>query len=219
MTTASREALLARARALSGLFVGEVAERVSRPLPADEKRAKGFVGDIIERALGASAGSRCEPDFPELGVELKTIPLDANGKPRESTFVCTLRFGEAIELDFAKSAAGAKLACVLFVPVETSDVPLASRRVGRAMLWVPNTNERARLEADWGLVAGRLAAGEGGSLDAHAGEVLQVRPKGRRASDRRIVTDEHGPHWWQPRGLYLRPSFTYEVISRLRSHD
>jgi DNA mismatch repair protein MutH len=199
--------------------VGELAARLERPLPPDEKRAKGFIGDLVERGLGATAGSLCAPDFPALGIELKTIPLDPLGKPRESTFVCTLRFGEAIEIDFAKSALGAKLACVLFVPVETSDVRLAVRRFGRAMLWTPNAHEQTRLDADWGLIATRLAAGEGGHLDAHTGEVLQVRPKGRKAAERRIVTDEHGPHWWQPRGLYLRTSFTYEVLTRLRTHD
>lgn len=207
--------LVARARALAGRNVGELAAALSRAMPADAKRAKGFVGELVERALGATAGSRSEPDFPALGVELKTIPLDASGKPRESTFVCTLRFGEAIELDYASSAAASKLACVLFVPVETSDVPLASRRFGRAALWTPTPHEQARLEADWGLIATRLAAGDGGTIDARTGEVLQVRPKGQRATDRKIVTDEHGPHWWHPRGLYLRTSFTDEVLTRL----
>lgn len=216
---ASIDELLVRARALSGLVVGEVAARVARPLPADEKRAKGFVGDVIERALGAAAGSKAMPDFPALGVELKTIPLDAQGRPRESTFVCTLKHGEAIERDFARSVVGAKLARVLFVPVETSDVPLARRRIGRALLWTPDDRERALLEADWALVATRIAAGDGATLDAYAGEVLQVRPKGRRAAERRIITDEHGPHWWQPRGLYLRTTFTFAVLARLRTHD
>ena len=79
--------------------------------------------------------------------------------------------------------------------------------------------ERALLEADWALVATRIAAGDGATLDAYAGEVLQVRPKGRRAAERRIITDEHGPHWWQPRGLYLRTTFTFAVLARLRTHD
>ena len=55
---ASIDELLVRARALSGLVVGEVAARVARPLPADEKRAKGFVGDVIEREGFAIADLR-----------------------------------------------------------------------------------------------------------------------------------------------------------------
>lgn len=212
----SERALLDRARGLAGRNVGELCLGLGRALPEDAKRAKGFVGALVERALGASAGSRSEPDFPELGVELKTIPLRPDGAPSESTFVCTLRFGDAIELDFGRCPAGAKLARVLFVPVEHAAVPLAERRFGRAVLWCPDERERAILEADWALVASRLSRGEGGRLDAHVGEALQVRPKGRRAAERRIAVDEDGPHWWQPRGLYLRTSFTHRVLERLR---
>lgn len=43
---------------------------------------------LLELYLGAMAGSKPEQDFPELGIELKTIPVDAAGKPLETTFVC-----------------------------------------------------------------------------------------------------------------------------------
>ena len=57
-------------------------------IPANLQRHKGWPGMLIEKWLGASAGSKPQQDFPELGIELKTIPIDANFSPLETTYVC-----------------------------------------------------------------------------------------------------------------------------------
>ena len=62
--------LLVRARALAGQTIGELGHDLGCQVPVDQRRAKGLVGQMLERALGASAGSRAAPDFPGLGVEL-----------------------------------------------------------------------------------------------------------------------------------------------------
>ena len=56
-----------RASELSGLTLGALAERLGRAVPCDLKRAKGFIGTLLEQALGATAGSRAAPDFEALG--------------------------------------------------------------------------------------------------------------------------------------------------------
>lgn len=77
--------LLARARALRG-----------RPVEPSGLHRKGKTGELVERALGAHGGSTATWDFPDLGVELKTIPVDARtAMPRESTFVCTVSLADA----------------------------------------------------------------------------------------------------------------------------
>ena len=80
--------LLNRAQSLAGYTLGELAARANIAIPRDLKRDKGWVGMLLELYLGASAGSKPEQDFPEIGVELKTIPIDSRGKPLETTFVC-----------------------------------------------------------------------------------------------------------------------------------
>ncbi|MEG7688999.1 MutH/Sau3AI family endonuclease, partial [Listeria monocytogenes] len=69
--------LFERAQALAGASFGELAARAQLPIPKDLKRDKGWVGMLLELYLGAMAGSKPEQDFPELGIELKTIPVDA----------------------------------------------------------------------------------------------------------------------------------------------
>jgi DNA mismatch repair protein MutH len=198
----SEEELLSRAWEVAGLTLGELGAHVNIEVPDESVRAKGIAGQILEKALGASAGSRAEPDFVKLGVELKTIPLDASGKPKESTFVCSI-----------------SLAKVLFVPVEAaSDTPLRDRRVGRSYLWAPTSEEERLLRTDWERLAEMIAAGDVEQITGHLGEVLQVRPKAPHGRSRRRAPDEEGAvQWTMPRGFYLRPAFTGAVLARLRA--
>ena len=84
----SQAQLLAQAQQLAGYSLGELAMLAGIPIPRDLKRDKGWIGILLEIWLGASAGSKPEQDFAALGVELKTIPIDAFGRPLETTFVC-----------------------------------------------------------------------------------------------------------------------------------
>ena len=108
--------LRARAEALAGYTLSEVAARFGWRVPVDLRRHKGWIGNLVELALGASAGSRPVPDFPELGIELKTLPVQADGSPRESTFVCTAPLG-GLDVPWAESWVRKKLSRVLWMPV------------------------------------------------------------------------------------------------------
>ena len=107
-----------RAAALEGLSVRALAQRHGQ----EARDQKGRVGALIERALGAGAGAQPGPDFPALGVELKTVPVDDAGRVRESTFVCRLSLRAAEELDFEDSRVLAKLRHVLFIPIQMQGV-------------------------------------------------------------------------------------------------
>ncbi|MGB5367160.1 MAG: DNA mismatch repair endonuclease MutH [Polyangiales bacterium] len=213
--------LLARARDVAGLTLGELGARVGVEVPDEAARAKGIAGQILEKALGATAGSRAEPDFVTLGIELKTIPLDATGKPKESTFVCSISLAAMADTDWERSTVLKKLSKVLFVPVEAaSDTPLRDRRVGRAYLWAPNEQEETLLRTDWERLADTIANGDVERITGHLGEVLQVRPKAPHGRSRRRAPDEEGSvQWTMPRGFYLRPAFTGAVLARLRAVD
>ena len=72
---AERERLLAHARALLGVTLAELADGLGLPVPAGRVRSR-LVRTIIERELGAGAGTSRGQDFAELGIELKTVPVD-----------------------------------------------------------------------------------------------------------------------------------------------
>ena len=208
--------LLARAEAIAGRSLASVAAALDRPVPPDLKRHKGWVGQLVEGALGATAGSAAGPDFPHLGVELKTIPVDRAGQPRETTFVCTAPLTTLGALDWADSPVRAKLARVLWIPVSAdADQPLGRRRLGSPCLWSPSADEDAALAEDWRELSDLVADGFVESITAHRGQWLQIRPKAANREQRTWGTDDEGDRIRTlPRGFYLRTRFTARILGR-----
>jgi DNA mismatch repair protein MutH len=208
------EALLARARALVGVEVGELAARLGVSSAGDAVRTKGTPGAILELALGATGGSSKIHDFPELGVELKTIPVDLRGVPAESTHVCTLSLADAETQEWEDSWVRRKLARVLFVPlVAGDDAPWPARRVGEAVLFSPTEAQEAVLRADFDDIVGLIGIGRIEELTAHRGRWLQVRPKAAHGRVRTVAFGVDGEAIATvPRGFYLRPRFTGAVL-------
>jgi DNA mismatch repair protein MutH len=201
--------LLVRAEVLSGLSLGEIAKRYQ---VSTDNLHKGWIGQLIEIALGANAGSKPEPDFMNLGIELKTLPINQQGMPRESTFVCAAP--RVLESHWKQSAVYRKLAQVLWIPILTEDsIPLLDRRLSTAILWSPSPEQEAQLAEDWAELTESLCLGKAGNLTARQGKYLQIRPK---AANSRVLIqniDEEGESGWiVPRGFYLRSLFTQQII-------
>lgn len=150
-------------------------------------------------------------------MELKSIPLRANGRPRETTFVCRISLNGLDETEWEQSVVYKKLRRVLFVPVEGDPaMPLPQRRVGSAVLWSPDHEQEAALRRDWERVATLVARGEVEQIDGKLGDVMQVRPKAanRRERTRAPEGDDGAFLMTLPRGFYLRTQFTGSIIAR-----
>jgi DNA mismatch repair protein MutH len=210
----SEAELLARAERLAGRRFAEVAGEVGMVVPPDLRGHKGWVGHLVERALGASAASRAEPDFVEIGVELKTLPVDRSGKPLETTFVCTVPLSEVGETAWEDSRLRHKLARVLWVPIlGERQVPMAERRIGSPLLWSPSESQARALKADWEQLAGLIGRGDLEAINGRLGEVMQLRPKAANAAVRRRTIDAEGElSETLPRGFYLRTHFTAAIL-------
>ncbi|MFO6422750.1 DNA mismatch repair endonuclease MutH [Motilimonas sp. KMU-193] len=210
----SVEQLMSRAYAIAGLSLAELAQAANWPVPNDLRRDKGWVGQLIEYHLGAEAGSKPEQDFPHLGIELKTIPINEQGKPLETTFVCVAPLLDIAGLSWQNSNVRNKLSCVLWLPVEGSrDIPVGLRRVGSPLLWQPSPAEEALLQQDWEELMERIALGDIEHVTARHGQVLQLRPK---AANGKALTDAIGPDGQRiqtrPRGFYLKKEFTRQIL-------
>ncbi|MGL5384623.1 MAG: DNA mismatch repair endonuclease MutH [Serratia sp. (in: enterobacteria)] len=212
----NEQQLLARAQALAGFNLGELAARAQVSIPKDLKRDKGWVGMLLELYLGAMAGSKPEQDFPELGIELKTIPVDAVGNPLETTFVCVAPLTGNSGVTWESSHVRHKLSRVLWIPVEGErQIPLAQRRVGSPLLWQPNEEETETLRRDWEELMDLIVLGQVERITARHGEVLQLRPK---AANNKALTEAIGeqgqPILTLPRGFYLKKNFTRALLAR-----
>ncbi len=195
----------ARVRALEGLSVAELDVDGAR----SQLHRKGKTGQLIERALGATAGSAGIPDFPELGVELKTVPLDARGRPTESTFLASFAVAEADTLEWQTSSLRHKLSHVLWVPIVDDG---AGRRIGSPVFWRPTPEQNEVLRRDFEDLVGLVAIGRIEDLTAHLGRWLQVRPKAAHGRARTRAYGPDGPLLTLPRGFYLRARVTEALL-------
>ena len=206
----SIEELLSRAKKLAGVRVDELASRVAFVVDGPAVRTKGKTGELLERALGAT-GSGAQMDFPDLEVEMKTVPLEA-GKPAESTFVCALSLMDAERASWETSWVRKKLSRVLWVPIHERE------SIGEAVLWSPTAEQEAVLKNDFDEIVGRIAIGDIEDLSAHVGEYMQLRPKAATGSVRTSAPGRDGELVSTvPRGFYLRAKFVGAVLRDVRA--
>ena len=213
---ASVQELLQRAANLAGFSLGELAQMAGVRTPADLRRHKGWTGQLLELWLGAEAGSKPQQDFPDLGVELKTLPIDREGNPLETTYVCYAPLTGIAGLTWQNSNVRNKLSCVCWVPIEASrHIPPAERRVATAFIWQPDREQEQAMRRDWEEIMELVALGQVERVTARHGEVLQLRPK---AADGRALTQAVGPDGGiiqtRPRGFYLKKPFTRAILRR-----
>ena len=210
----SEEQLLKRARQLAGLTLADLAIKFNQTIPKDTRHAKGWIGQLIETTLGATASSLAEPDFQLIGIELKTLPLTNSGKPKESTYVCTVPLTNLHEQEWSSCWLKRKLQRVLWLPIEADKcIPLASRHIGNAILWSPDEDEATQLQQDWEELMELVCLGKLDQITSHMGRYLQIRPKGANAKSLTTTLDEEGNTIQTlPRGFYLRPEFTQQIL-------
>ncbi|SMS01363.1 DNA mismatch repair protein MutH [Vibrio mangrovi] len=207
--------LLERAWEIAGLSFAELAKTAHMQVPADLKRDKGWVGQLLEWHLGATAGSKPQQDFEQLGIELKSIPISYTGKPLETTFVSVAPLTGVHGLTWESSHVRNKLSRVLWIPVEGErDIPVSDRKVGAPLLWSPSPEEELQLKNDWEELMEFIVLGRIEQITAKHGEVLQLRPK---AANGRVKTEAYGASGkiirTLPRGFYLRTQFTAQILA------
>ncbi|AAU37242.1 MutH protein [[Mannheimia] succiniciproducens MBEL55E] len=184
------------------------------PVPPDLKRDKGWVGQLIETALGAKAGSKPEQDFANLGIELKTIPINSAGFPLETTFVSLAPLIQTAGVNWHNSHLRYKLSKVLWIPIQGErQIPLAERRIGSPILWQPDPQQEARLQQDWEELMDYIVLGKVHEITAKIGEVLQLRPKGANSRAKTKGIGQNGEIIETlPLGFYLRKEFTAQIL-------
>lgn len=213
-TYATKQELLDKAQSLAGFTLGELAAQYRSELPQHLLREKGRIGQFFEYLLGATSGSLAQPDFLELGVELKTLPIDSTGRPLESTYVSVVPLKDLHGLNWHNSVVRHKLMQVLWIPILAErTIPVEHRQVAMPFIWQPTIDQEKALRKDFEDVIETVAMGQIEQIDARFGEVMQVRPK---AANAKALTEAIGPEGEMiktlPRGFYLRPSFTRQII-------
>lgn len=208
------DALLARAEALCGRTLASIAQEHGIEVPPHLKRHKGWIGQLLEFVLGADCNHLPQPDFYHLQIELKTVPVNSDFKPMESTYVCHVPLQRLATQSWHHSPVYCKLKNVLWIPVigGREHAP-GDRCIGPALLWQPTQQQWEILEQDWQCFSERINAGELDQITGSLGQALQIRPKGANAKSLVQTLDADGlPTQTLPRGYYLRSRFLHSIL-------
>lgn len=208
------EELINSLNSIVGKSVSELARSAGIPLPISTTHGKGFTGELLEILLGASAENRPIPDFPKLGLELKTLPVDSNLVPLESTFLCHAPLTGIRHLTFENSTLYSKIKRVLFVVVTAQrDMDFEDRIIAGYFFFTPDKFQYSQIKRDYNELYEMIKTGNVEKISARIGQIIQLRPK---CANGRALTDCIGPDGefikTRPRGFYMRRNFTKSLI-------
>lgn len=201
---------------IAGKTLGEIAQELQVMVPENLLVDKGWSGQLIEAYLGATAGNLPEPDFQELGIELKTLPITETGKPLETTFVSVAPLIMSGRQHWRDSVVYKKLKHVLWVPIIAErHIPVPARQIAMPFLWKMDKNSETVLQQDWQELTDLIVMGHHDQITARHGDVLQLRPKAADSSIRTAAIDHNGaPTMAPPKGFYIRIGFTHNLLKQ-----
>jgi DNA mismatch repair protein MutH len=207
--------LLNRCQTMAGLTIQELSSLLNKSCPKNLLTHKGWIGQLLEQYLDATASNQPTPDFPDLGIELKTIPVTPiTRQPIESTYICTAPINKSYP-SWEDSVAKLKLSKILWVPIESNpSLPLPKRRIGRAFLWQPTPQQVNILKNDWQELTEMIQIGDLELLSAKYGRYLQIRPKAANCQKNLVdyITRNGELIKTVNRGFYLRTTFTKQIL-------
>lgn len=211
---ATIDELLKRCSKIEGLSFGQLSQRLGQTIPDKQNHRKGWAGGLIELALGTDASTKAAPDFTDLAIELKTVPLNHQLKPCESTYVTTVPLLKLSSATWQTSVVCQKLTTVLWVPVEgDKSIAYHQRRIGKAQLHSPDESLLGKIKQDWLELTELILLGKLETINASIGQYLHIRPK---AANGKVLCDAYGVEGQKiktlPRGYYLRPQYTAKIL-------
>lgn len=182
----------------------------------ENKKNKGYLGNIIENFFGLKNNNKPIKDFDSLGIELKTIPINNRGIPLESTFICSVPLIKNSGLIWNTSYVRYKINRILWVPIEKNkSTNIREYRVKYPFLWSPNYEEEKKIKTDWNEIMDMIVLGKINKINSKYGEVLFVKTKTNSKKNYTQAIGENGqPIFTIPKGFYLRKKFTYLLINK-----
>ncbi|CAL4317798.1 DNA mismatch repair endonuclease MutH [Buchnera aphidicola] len=208
--------LLKFANELSGHSLGELSSIILKMVPNTLKKNKAFTGHLLEKILGANIGSKVQQDFSDIGVELKTVPVNKKGVVLESTFICSVPLIKNIALIWSNSFFYEKIRRILWIPIQgDNSVSLSDRLIGKPFLWTPDSVQENLIRCDWEEFMDLIILGKVEEITGSHGEVLYILKRSINYSYlTRAIGKDGSVIYIEPRCFYFRKKFTYSVLKK-----
>lgn len=198
--------------------------REALDLPDDAKPkgagGKGAMGDTVEEYYFDIKNNNVQgPDFPKVGVELKTTGLkyDADKKPRakERLAITAINWNEVVNEDFETSHLMDKISKVLLMaydynPDSDSVLDMTFRL---ASMWGVPERDKPQMLADWNAVLDKVRAGDADKVSGRDTVYLEAATTG--SGHGKVYPQPYSDRPAKPRRWALKPTYMTTVINQL----
>lgn len=173
--------LMKRANSIVGKRLVDLEKEIERLDGVSRVLTKAGAGYVIERYFGIRANSEDEPDFPSLGIELKSVPLrEKNGflTVKEPLSLNMLNYIKEYKCEnINQSSLYRKNRRTLFVSYLYSGEKRSQYRVMHAFLWIMNDAVLGELRPDFERIIQKIRAGKATDLHQKFDRYLTTCPK------------------------------------------
>jgi DNA mismatch repair endonuclease MutH len=185
------------------------------------KMVKGASGLIVENLLGIENNNRDEADIPEIGCEIKILPLQKNRdgsiKAKEPTAIQMINYMEVAKETWETAKLRGKIALTFWV------VYLAKKN-GKALnqndyvivdyfLDHPSDVQNGVFKTDWEEIQSYIKEGRADELSCSMGVYLEPKTKGANNQDKTDAPDgKGGITRARRRAFYYKKNYTNNAI-------
>jgi DNA mismatch repair protein MutH len=198
---------------IQGIPFRELAETLGYDITKDPKSMKSAAGDIAEMVAGKKPDSLPQADLTQFDIEVKTVPLDLLGYPRENTKITAVNYSSLLTEEWAMSHVYEKVRVVLFVPIVKEDTRRPdSWYVRSPFIWMPSHDQLAVIREDWETIQGMVQSG--GQLTAKVGQYLiaNTSGQGKGRDDRTYQLADGRTIPVKTRAFFLRKTSVAEIL-------
>lgn len=173
----TKEELLQHARILEGHSVKEAIQinqesslvSVSRSASPLYKGKGGFGDYLEENYFGKKNDTESRPDFDELGIELKSVPLKINNdgsiRVKERIVLNKFRFYDIVNETFETSHFLKKDAILLLIfYFHNNQLAMEDKKINLVDLWEVLNHDANQIRADWEYIVNKIKEGKAHEL-------------------------------------------------------
>ena len=210
MVFKTEQSLLAHAQSLKGKTVEDLLKGT------EIDKGKGAIGNIIEReGFYIANNSDARPDFHELNIELKVLPLKAIAKgghtSKERTKICSINYTKIINEKWMVSHAKQKLQKILFIfYYYDQNQPINSKILDYTLFQLENSNEPL-IREDWERTRSLIEEGKAHLLSESQNIILAASRSGAGKLPENQWPEQPNKRFSdraRQRAFSLKPSFT-----------
>ena len=185
------------------------------------KMKKGASGLIVENLLGIENNNRDEPDIPQIGCEIKILPLQKNRdgsiKAKEPTQIQMINYCEVAKETWETAKIRTKINLtfwVVYLAKENSKTkPQDDYVIVDYFLDHPSDSQKEVFKADWEEIQSYIIRGDADKLSCSMGIYLEPKTKGANNQDKTDAPDgKGGITRARRRAFYYKKNYTNTQI-------